>query len=89
MSINWMTMESFNNHRRDIMDFEEYKKFLKDLEYDISINYPIIGLNNAKAVVQKADMEKHSYSEYEVEQYAYELADFVERCIKEYISDSI
>lgn len=49
------------------MDFEEYKKFLKDLEHDIFNRCPIIGLNNAKAIVQKADMEKHSYSEYEVE----------------------
>jgi hypothetical protein len=71
------------------MTNEEYRKFLKDLEHDVFNANPIIGLNNAKAIVQKADMEKHSYSEYEVEQYAYELADFVERCIKEYISDSI
>lgn len=71
------------------MDFEEYKKFLKDLEHDVFNAHPIIGLTNAKSIVSKADMEKHSYSEYEVEQYAYELADFVEDCIKEYISDSI
>lgn len=71
------------------MTNEEYSKFLKDLEHDIFISCPIIGLANAKAVVSKADMEKHSYSEYEVEQYAYELADFVERCIKEYVNDSI
>ena len=67
---------------------EEYRKFLKDLEHDIFNSYPIIGTTNAKSIVSKADMEKHSYSEYEVEQYAYELADFVERCIKEYISDA-
>lgn len=70
------------------MTSEEYKKFLKDLEHDIFNTYPIIGLNNAKSVVSKADMEKHSYSEYEVEQYAYELADFIEDCIKEYISNA-
>lgn len=78
------------------MTREEYRKFLKDLEHEIFNRYPIIGATNAKAVVSKADMEKHSYSEYEVEQYAYDLADFVERCIanfvenriKEFISDS-
>lgn len=70
------------------MTNEEYRKFLKDLEHDISIQYPIIGITNAKSVVSKADMEKHSYSEYEVEQYAYELADFVEDCIKEYVNDT-
>lgn len=70
------------------MTSEDYRKFLKDLEHDIFNSYPIIGTTNAKAVVSKADMEKHSYSEYEVEQYAYELADFVESCIKEYISES-
>lgn len=70
------------------MTSEEYRKFLKDLEHDIFISCPIIGLTNAKSIVSKADMEKHSYSEYEVEQYAYELADFVESCIKEYISDT-
>lgn len=70
------------------MTSEEYRKFLKDLEYDIFNRCPIIGATNAKAVVSKADMGKHSYSEYEVEQYAYELADFVENCIKEYISES-
>ena len=71
------------------MTNEEYRKFLRDLEHDINVQYPIIGLVNAKAVVSKADMEKHSYSKDEVEQYAYELADFVEDCIKEYISDSL
>lgn len=71
------------------MTSEEYRKFLKDLEHDVFIRCPIIGLNNAKSVVSKADMEKHSYSEYEVEQYAYDLADFVENCIKEYINDVI
>lgn len=85
-----MEMVPFNNLKgENIMTSEEYRKFLKDLEHDVSIRCPIIGLNNSKAIVQKADIEKHSYSEYEVEQYAYELADFVERCIKEYISDSI
>ncbi len=70
------------------MTREEYKKFLRDLEHDIFNSCPIIRTANAKAVVSKADMEKHSYSEYEVEQYAYELADFVERCIKEYIDNT-
>ena len=71
------------------MTSEEYSKFLKDLEHDVFIRCPIIGLTNAKSVVSKANMEKHSYSEYEVEQYAYELADFVEECIKEYIDDTM
>lgn len=71
------------------MKSEEYRKFLIDLEHDIFNRCPIIGTTNAKAVVNKADMEKHSYSEYEVEQYAYELADFVENCIKEYINDTM
>lgn len=71
------------------MTSEEYKKFLRDLEHDVFIRCPIIGITNAKAVVSKANMEKHSYSEYEVEQYAYELADFVENCIKEYIDDTM
>lgn len=70
------------------MTSEEYRKFLRDLEHDVSIRCPIIGPTNARSVVAKADMEKHSYSEYEVEQYAYELADFVERCIKEYIDNT-
>lgn len=70
------------------MTNEEYRKFLKDLEHDVFNRCPIIGLTNAKSVVSKADMEKHSYSEYEVEMYAYELADFVECCIKEYINDT-
>lgn len=70
------------------MTNEEYRKFLKDLELDVFNCCPIIGLTNAASVVNKAYMEKRSYSEYEVEQYAYELADFVERCIKEYISDT-
>lgn len=68
---------------------EDYIKFLRDLEQDILNSCPIIGIINAKAVVSKADMEKHSYSEYEVEQYAYELADFVENCIKEYINNTM
>lgn len=67
---------------------EEYKKFLKNLENDVLSRCPIIGLINAKSVVDRANMEKHSYSEYEVEQYAYELADLVEDCIKEYIKNS-
>lgn len=71
------------------MTSEEYKKFLSDLEHDVFHRCPIIGLTNAKSVVSKADMEKHSYSEYEVEQYAYDLADFVENCIKEYIDDTM
>lgn len=65
------------------MTNEEYRKFLNDLEHDIFRVYPTIGITNAKSIVSKADMEKHSYSEYEVEQYAYDLADFVENCIKE------
>lgn len=73
------------NNGEIAMTIEEYRKFLRDLEHDILSEYPIIGASNAKSVVSKADMEKHSYSEYEVEQYAYELADFVENCIKEYI----
>lgn len=71
------------------MTSEEYRKFLKGLEHDVFVRCPIIGLSNAKAVVSKANMEKHSYSEYEVEQYAYELADFVEDCIKKYINDTM
>ena len=71
------------------MTNEEYSKFLKDLEHDILNSHPVIGATNAKAVVSKADMEKHSYSEYEVEQYAYELATFVECCIKEYAENCI
>lgn len=71
------------------MTKEEYRKFLKDLEHDVFNRCPIIGDANAKAVVDKAYMEKHSYSEYEVELYAYELADFVEKCIKEYINDTM
>ena len=71
------------------MTNEEYRKFLRDLEHDINVQYPIIGLVNAKAVVSKADMEKHSYSEDEVKQYAYDLADLVEDCIKEYINNTM
>ena len=71
------------------MTSEDYRKFLRDLEQDIFNSYPIIGTTNAKAVVSKADIEKHSYSEYEVEQYAYDLADFVENCIKEYINNTM
>jgi len=71
------------------MTSEEYSKFLKDLERDIFSNYPIIGAANAKSIVSKADMEKHSYSEYEVEQYVYDLAGFVEGCIKEYAENCI
>ena len=71
------------------MTSEEYRKFLKDLEHDVFVRCPIIGLTNVRSVVSKADIEKHSYSEYEVEQYAYELADFVDDCIKEYISESL
>lgn len=82
-------MDPFNKHREIItMTSEEYRKFLKDLEHDIFNRYPIIGTTNAKAIVGKADMEKHSYSEYEVELYAYDLADFVECCIKEYIDNT-
>lgn len=64
------------------MTKEEYRNFLRDLEHKIFSEYPIIGATNAKSVVSRADMEKHSYSEYEVEQYAYALADFVADCIK-------
>lgn len=35
------------------MTREEYKKFLKDLEYDIFHRCPIIGLTNAKSVVSE------------------------------------
>lgn len=79
-------MVPFNGRCRGVFDMrnEEYKNFLKNLEQDVLNRCPIIGLTNAKAVVSKANMEKHSYSEYEVEQYAYELADLVEDCIKEY-----
>lgn len=69
------------------MTSEEYKNFLKDLEQDILNSYPIIGTANARAVISRADMEKHSYSEYKVEQYAYDLAGFVEHCIKGYIDN--
>ena len=61
---------------------QDYKQFLKDLECNIFNEYPIIGLANAKLIVTKADFEKHSYSEYEVEMYAYDLAGFVADCIK-------
>ena len=67
------------------MTAEEYRKFLKDLEHDVLNEYPIIGLANAKSIVSRANMEKHSYSEYEVEQYAYALAELVESCIKKYM----
>lgn len=71
------------------MTSEEYREFLRDLQHDVLNSYPVIGAANAKSVVAKADMEKHCYSEYEVEQYTYELADFVERCIKEYIDNTM
>ena len=71
------------------MTSKEYSNFLRDLEHDIFSEYPIIGATNAKSVVSKADMEKHSYSEYEVEQYAYELAGFVADCIEEYINNTM
>ena len=45
------------------MTNEEYSKFLKHLEHDVFNSCPIIGLANAKAVVSKAVMEKHSYGE--------------------------
>ena len=61
---------------------QDYKQFLKDLECNIFNEYPIIGLANAKLIVTKADFEKHSYSEYEVEMYAYDLAGFIADCIK-------
>ena len=61
---------------------QDYRQFLKDLECNIFNEYPIIGLANAKLIVTKADFEKHSYSEYEVEMYAYDLAGFVADCIK-------
>ena len=75
--------------REQTMTREEYRKFLIDLEHDVLSKYPLIGATNAKSVVSKADMEKHCYSEYEVEQYAYELADFVEGCIKAYIDSTM
>lgn len=71
------------------MTSKEYSNFLIDLEHDILSEYPIIGATNAKSVVSKADMEKHSYSSYEVEQYAYELAGFVANCIKKYEENCI
>lgn len=71
------------------MTSKEYSNFLRDLEHDIFSEYPIIGATNAKSVVSKADMEKHSYSEQEVEQYAYELAGFVADCIKAYIDSTM
>ena len=71
------------------MTMEEYRKFLRDLEHDVLSEYPIIGATNAKSVVSKADMEKHCYSEYEVEQYAYALADFVADCIKAYVDSTM
>lgn len=80
---------SNNDRGETTMTCEEYKKFLRDLEQDIFDRSPIIGFTNAKSIVSKADMEKHSYSEYEVEQYAYELADFVENCIKEYRRNNV
>lgn len=71
------------------MTREEYREFLKDLEHDVFNRCPIIGKANAQSVVSKADIEKHCNSEYEVEQYAYELAEFVENCIKEYINNTV
>ena len=71
------------------MTREEYRKFLTDLEHEVLSKYPVIGSTNAKSVVSKADMEKHCYSEYEVEQYAYELADFVADCLKAYIDSTM
>lgn len=71
------------------MNSEEYKNFLTGLEEEVFNRCPIIGISNAKRIVSKADIEKHSYSEYEVEQYAYDLADFVENCIKEYAENCI
>lgn len=75
--------------REQTMIKEEYRNFLRDLEHKIFSEYPIIGATNAKSVVSKADMEKHSYSEYEVEQCAYELADFVSDCIKAYVDSTM
>ena len=82
--------EWFLAHRRFTMKLvnvnnnseQDYRQFLKDLEHNIFNEYPIIGLANAKLIVTKADFEKHSYSEYEVEMYAYDLAGFVADCIK-------
>ena len=82
--------EWFLAHRRFTMKLvnvsnnseQAYKQFLKDLECNIFNEYPIIGLANAKLIVTKADFEKHSYSEYEVEMYAYDLAGFIADCIK-------
>lgn len=53
--------------REQAMTREEYRKFLRDLEHDVLSEYHLIGATNAKSVVSKADMEKHCYSEYEVE----------------------
>ena len=82
--------EWFLAHRRFTMKLvvvnnnsaQDYRQFLKDLECNIFNEYPIIGLANAKLIVTKADFEKHSYSDYEVEMYAYDLAGFVADCIK-------
>ena len=46
------------------------------------MNTRLLDIANAKLIVTKADFEKHSYSEYEVEMYAYDLAGFVADCIK-------
>ena len=72
-----MKLVNVNNNRT-----QDYRQFLKDLECRIFNEYPIIGLANAKLIVTKADFEKHSYSEYEVEMYAYDLAGFIADCIK-------
>lgn len=61
---------------------QDYSQFIKDLECGVFNEYPIIGQVNAKLIVTKAYFEKHSYSRYEVEMYAYDLAGFVADCIK-------
>jgi hypothetical protein len=63
------------------MTSEEYRTVLRNLIDDLATDYKF-GTAVAEKIVSKADMEKHSYSEYEVEQYAYELADLVSVCIK-------
>lgn len=64
-----------------IMTSSEYLTVLNELEAELCNEYKF-NRSIANKIVSKADMEKHSYSEYEVEQYAYELADFVADCLQ-------
>ncbi len=63
------------------MTSSEYITALSELETELCSEYKF-NMLISKKIVSKADIEKHSYSEYEVEQYAYELADFVADCLK-------